>query len=105
MPSVNSVTNKIYVANTCGTSLPCSGAGTVTVIDGANNNTTRVNVGAEPYRLAVNSLTNKIYVANGNCAGGPPCTSPGTVTVIDGATNDTATLNAEIFPYEWRSTR
>ncbi len=54
--AVNSVTNKIYVANEFGN--------TVTVIDGATNNTTTVSVGQDPYAVAVNPVTNKIYVVN-----------------------------------------
>ena len=61
----------------------------MTVIDGATNSTTTVNVGVYPVVVAVNSATNKIYVAN--CCGNDPQLQslPGTVTVIDGATNNT----------------
>ena len=82
--AVDSVTNKIYVANGCGNDPNCASAGTVTVIDGATNNTTTVNVGFFPGPVAVNPVTNKIYVAN---------ISDSTVTVIDGATNNTLTVN------------
>ena len=54
--AVNSVTNQIYVANYTGN--------TVTVIDGATNNTSTVNVDLNPAWLAVNQVTNQIYVAN-----------------------------------------
>src|SRR6516165_3617041 len=57
--AVNTVTNKIYVAN--GTS------NNVTVIDGVTNATTTVtdpNAVGPPVALAVNSVTNKIYVGN-----------------------------------------
>src|SRR5664279_6413214 len=66
---VNSMTNKIYVADWCGNDPNCTSGGTVTVIDGATDNTLSVNVGFNPYGVAVNSMTNKIYVANwcGNC--------------------------------------
>ena len=90
---VNPVTNKIYVANgLCNENGSC-GQGTMTVIDGASNNTTTVNIGVAPGVPVVNSVTNKIYVANG-CGNAPPCGSnPGTVMVIDGATNSiTATI-------------
>jgi len=80
---VNSVTNKIYVAN-LGTS------NTVTVIDGATGATATVPAGGNPVGVAVNSVTNKIYVID--------AVTPGTVTVIDGATNATATVNVGSAP-------
>jgi YVTN family beta-propeller protein len=88
--AVNSATNQIYVANLYDN--------TVTVIDGATNNTTTVNVGVFPYAIAVNPVTNKIYVAN-NCGNDTNCQSLSTVTVIDGATNNTTTVNVGAFPY------
>jgi YVTN family beta-propeller protein len=87
--AVNSTTNQIYVAN--------YSDGTVTVIDGANNNTTTVNVGVEPYAVAVNPTTNKIYVAN-YCGSDPNCASAGTVTVID-ANNNYSTLTVTVGYY------
>lgn len=87
--AVNSVTNKIYVAN--------SNDNTVTVINGATNSTSTVNVGVIPWAVAVNAVTNKIYVAN-YCGSDSTCSSPGTVTVIDGATNNTATVNVGVSP-------
>ena len=98
--AVNSVTNKTYVANiACDiNNLPCPSPGTVTVIDGATNSTTTLNVGVHPYAVAVNPVTNKIYVAN-NCGNDLNCRSLSTVTVIDGATNNTVTVNAGAFPY------
>ncbi len=81
--SVNPLTNKIYVSNYCGNDPTCVSNGTVTVIDGATNQTTTVNVGLAPYQAAVNTVTNKIYVAN---SGG------NTITVIDGATNNTSSV-------------
>ena len=92
--AVNPVTNKIYVTNLCGDSSSCvpTPPGTVTVIDGATNDTTTVTVGVNPQAIAVNPVTNQIYVANG-CGNDPQCLSPnGTVTVIDGATNQTTTI-------------
>ena len=84
---VNPVTNKIYVANSCGNgpSAPafCNTAGTVTVIDGATNNTLTVAAGNFPFGIALNPVTNKVYGTNDG---------DGTVTVIDGATNNTATV-------------
>ncbi len=96
--AVNSATNKTYVANLMCTTLPCPSPGTVTVIDGATNNTTTVNVGVYPYAVAVNPVTNKIYVAN-NCGNDLNCQSLSTVTVIDGVTNNTVTVNVGAFPY------
>jgi YVTN family beta-propeller protein len=96
--AVDSVTNQIYVSNNCGNDLTCSSPGTVTVIDGATNNTTTVNVGFYPYGVAVNAVTNKIYVANAS-GNDPTGNSPATVTVIDGATNNTTTVNVGFYPY------
>jgi DNA-binding beta-propeller fold protein YncE len=94
--AVNSVTNRIYVSNDCGTDTTCSSLGTVTVINGITLGTTPVNVGFYPQDIAVNSATNQIYVAN-NC--GNTCNDPGSVTVINGNTNDiTATVNVAFHP-------
>ena len=96
--AVNQTTNKIYVSNlTCSSTPPCPSAGTVTVIDGATNNTATVNVGVYPLAVAVNSATNKIYVVN-NCGSDVNCASAGTVTVIDGGTNQTTSVNVGYFP-------
>ncbi len=85
--AVNPVTNKIYTANQ--NDYP---TGTVTVIDGATNNTQSINIGGyEPYGLALNSVTNKIYVVN-YCASSNNCNN-GSFTVIDGATNNTMTFS------------
>ena len=73
--AINSVTNKIYVANT--------NSNTVTVIDGATNSAVTVPVGWAPQAVAVDSAINKIYVANANS---------NTVTVIDGTNNATSTV-------------
>jgi YVTN family beta-propeller protein len=97
--AVNSVTNKIYVADWCGNDPNCTSGGTVTVIDGATDNTLSVNVGFNPYGVAVNSLTNKIYVAN-HCGNDPACASGGTVSVIDGVSNTVvATVTTGSHPY------
>jgi YVTN family beta-propeller protein len=96
--AVNTVTNKIYVANTTCTNYPCPGRGTVTVIDGATNNTLSVSAGFVPALAAVNAVTNRIYVTN-SC-GDPNCASYGTVSVIDGASNTViATVTAGSAPY------
>jgi YVTN family beta-propeller protein len=79
--AVNSVTNKIYVAD--------AGSNSVTVIDGSSESTTTVAVGASPSALAVNTVTNKIYVANRLSS---------SVTIIDGATNEVANVAVGALP-------
>src|ERR1022692_1263850 len=83
--ALNSATNKIYVANQCGSDPSCQTFnGSVTVIDGATLAFTNIGVGSDPYGLAVNSATNRAYVPN-YCGSDPSCnTSNGTVSVIDG---------------------
>jgi DNA-binding beta-propeller fold protein YncE len=75
--AVDTVTNKIYVANQCGSDPSCALGqnGTVTVIDGATLAFTNIGVGNDPYGLALNSATNRGYVPN---------YYDGTVSVIDG---------------------
>ena len=87
------MTNKIYVANQCGDA-NCHSNSTLTVIDGATNNTATVNVGVIPWSVAVNPVTNKIYVVN-HCQ---DCQSGGAVTVIDGATNSTQAVSVGAYP-------
>ena len=100
--AVNSTTNKIYVPNQCGNDATCAypySQGTVTVVDGATNNPTTVNVGYYPSTVAVNPVTNTIYVAN-QCGSDPTCASYGTVSVIDGVSNTViATVTVESDPY------
>ncbi|HEX9223377.1 MAG TPA: HYR domain-containing protein [Candidatus Acidoferrales bacterium] len=79
--AVNPVTNKVYVLN--------AGSSSVTVIDGATNNTTTVPAGLGPVSVAVNPVTNQVYVAN---------KFDGNMTVIDGATNTTTTVPAGTLP-------
>ena len=55
---MNTVTNKIYVAN--------NSSANVTVIDGATNDTTTVAAGTSPNAIAVDPVTDKIYVSNRN---------------------------------------
>src|SRR5208282_6051665 len=64
-----------------------SNSNSVTVIDGATNNTTTVAVGNTPWAVAVNPNTNQIYVVNSYLL-----QTGGNVTVIDGATNNTTTV-------------
>jgi YVTN family beta-propeller protein len=83
--AANPVTNKIYVANYCGSDPSCANTspGTVTVIDGLTNTVAAtVTVGVHPVFLVINPVTNKIYVTNRRT---------GTVSVINGATNTVTT--------------
>jgi YVTN family beta-propeller protein len=80
--AVNPVTNKIYVANYI------SPGASVTVIDGATNDTSLVAVMNYPEAMALNPVTNRIFVAGSN-----------TVMVIDGASNDTAVVAAGNGPW------
>ncbi|MCL2659832.1 MAG: YncE family protein [Acidobacteriaceae bacterium] len=79
--AVNTVTNKIYVANTGSSASP---GNTVSVIDGASNTVdTTITVGDSPQSIDINTVSNKIYVAN---------TGDNTVSVIDGADNSVTTI-------------
>jgi YVTN family beta-propeller protein len=99
--SVNPITNKVYVGNFCGADPNClndGGAmGTVTVIDGATNNTTSVTVGVGPAVVLVDKVTNKIGVQN-TCGSSLSCIAsgnggtPGSISIIDGATLAVTTI-------------
>ena len=91
---VNSATNQIYVA-----SYPYHTLGTVTVIDGATNQTVgTVSRGAGAPTIAINPLTNKVYVAN-YCGDDPGCTShTGTVTAVDGTSLQTTIIPVGGYP-------
>lgn len=80
--AVDTVTNKIYVANQG--SSPNSNHGNITVIDGATNAITTLTDpnAVSPQAVALNETTNKIYIANAS----------NNVTVIDGATNAFSTV-------------
>jgi YVTN family beta-propeller protein len=67
--AINTVTNKVYVANEF--------SDNVTIIDGSNNTTRTVAVCRRPQYIAVNSKTNKVFV---NCG------TDSSLAVIDGAT-------------------
>lgn len=87
--AVNSVTNKIYVANFW--------SGNVTEIDGATNSITTITdsnaSGLVSYAVALNPVTNKVYVINNNIEGfDSGSNASGNITVIDGATNTTTTV-------------
>jgi YVTN family beta-propeller protein len=73
--AVNSVTNRVYVANQFTDLLHVIDGGTNTVV-------TSVGVGATPLGIAVNETTNRIYVVNRN---------GDSVSVINGATNTVVT--------------
>ena len=68
--AVNSVTNKIYVADLSGSS--------VTVIDGATDTTRNISIAPGPVAIALNASTNMVFASN--------LSSAGTVSVINGAT-------------------
>jgi YVTN family beta-propeller protein len=69
--AVNTITNRIYVANW--------GSDNVSVIDGATNTVAAtIPVGSGPVGVGVNTITNRIYVANWGSDN---------VSVIDGATD------------------
>jgi YVTN family beta-propeller protein len=80
--ALDSVTNKIYVAN--------YGSGNVSIIDGTTTTTTSVRSGSNPFALAVNPVTDMVYVAN---SGG------GTVTAINGATGGTSVVGVGSIPF------
>jgi DNA-binding beta-propeller fold protein YncE len=82
--AVNTVTNKVYVAN--------YSSANVTVIDGITNTTMTVQAALHPVAVAINEATNKIYVANEGFGGPLGNGDRGSVTVIDGATNLTTTV-------------
>ncbi len=82
--AVDSVTNMIYVVN--------ESSNSVTVINGAINATTTVNVGNAPIAVAVNPITNMVYVANIGVGSGK------INILIDGATNSTTTLTVGTDP-------
>lgn len=77
--TVDSGINQIYALNTSPIGTTC------TVIDGATNLTTTLQVGVAPIAAAVNPVTHRVYVAN-TCGNDPNCLlAPGTVSVIEAA--------------------
>ncbi len=84
--TVNSVTNKIYVANRHDNN--------ISVISGATNTVTKtISVGRHPTVMDVNLVTNKIYVVNNGNGQGT------TMSVIDGNTDTvTATVTVGNYP-------
>ncbi len=82
--AINSVTNKIYVANQCGNEPTCNSPGTLTVIDGSTLSIQTIPIGYNPFGATVNETTNKIYVIS---CGSQPCQGGhGTLSIIDGNT-------------------
>jgi YVTN family beta-propeller protein len=90
--AVNEETNRIYVAaHTTGDHAKDK----VTVIDGATNETTSVEVEGEPRHLVVNPVTNKVYaISEGRFEfpAGQPARHKG-VVIIDGASNSASTIH------------
>jgi sugar lactone lactonase YvrE len=72
---VNSLTNKIYIAN--------EASNFITVIDGNSNTAVNVDVGGHTDRAAVNEVTNKVYFSNSN----------GSLTVLNGADNSVTNVS------------
>ena len=90
--AVNSVTNKIYIAN-CG--VRCFGgfgeSSTLTVIDGRDNSTSTIfGENSKFVAIAVNPVTNKIYVADENV---------GRVLIIDGNDNSVTSVTVGQQPF------
>lgn len=79
--AIDPVANKVYVANT--------GAGSVTVINGATHITRTVMVGIHPVAIAVNPVTQKIYVVNRDS---------NNVTVINGKEHTAQTVTVGSHP-------
>ena len=94
----DSVTNKVWVLNLCGSTLNCdiSGnntnvVGSVTQIDGATLTTATANTGQGVGALAYNPVANKAYVSNN---------TDNTETFIDGTTLTTQTVNVGQSPFD-----
>ncbi len=94
---VNNVTNKIYVANSCGNTSTCvlgngddsNTTGTVTQIDGATLATQTVNTGLGQIGMALNAVANQVYITNN---------TDNTLSVIDGANLQVSTVNVGTAP-------
>ena len=97
--SVDQATNKIWVMNSCGSSLPCDAdpngngnyVGGVTQIDGVTLATMTANTGKGSGAMAFNSVANKAYVSN---------STDNTETFIDGVTLATQTVNVGLTPFD-----
>ncbi len=90
------VTNKVYVQNSCGTTLTCdldgnttNVIGTVTQIDGATLTTATVTVGQGFGAMAINLVGNKVYASNN---------TDNTETIIDGDSLSTTTVSVGLAP-------
>src|ERR1019366_2095141 len=94
---LDQATNKIWVMNSCGSSLPCDAdpsgngnyVGSVTQIDGVTLAATSANTGKGSGAMTVNSVANKAYVSN---------RTDNTETFIDGVTLATQTVNVGLAP-------
>ena len=96
--AVNTVTNKIYVANQgrfsliCGS---CADPGGITVIDGETNSASGLSNAAHPRAVAVNPVTNKIYFADSIWPSGDAFLGlPGNITVLDASAGSMTTVTA-----------
>ncbi len=94
----DSVTNKVWVLNLCGSTLSCDITGdnshvigSVTQIDGATLATATANTGQGAGALAYNPVANKAYVSN---------STDNTETFVDGVTLATATVQVGPSPYD-----
>ncbi len=89
---VNSVTNQIWVANSCGTTSTCilgngndaDTAGTVTLIDGVTGDTQTANTGLGQAAGTLNAVANAFYVTNN---------TDNTVSLINGSNLQVTTVN------------
>lgn len=90
--AINSATNTIYIPG-CSATLNCNDNGVVTVIDGATNNFTAVDVSGGPVALAIDSTRNLIYVSDG-------AYGVNAVSIINGSTLsvDTVSLSGQPGP-------
>ncbi|MFI5117261.1 MAG: YncE family protein [Terriglobales bacterium] len=89
-------TNKVWVLNSCGSTLSCDATGdnthvigSVTQIDGATLATSTVNTGQGSGAMAYNPVANKAYVSN---------STDNTETFIDGVTLTTTTVGVGLTP-------
>ena len=91
-------TNKIYVMNSCGSTLSCDATGdnsnvigSVTQIDGVTLATVTADTGKGSGAMTINTVADKVYVSN---------STDNTETIIDGATFTTQTVNVGQTPYD-----
>ena len=93
----NARTNRVYAVNSDAnlTGENFAVPGFVSVIDGSTNSViANVEVGDNPWGIAINEVTNKIYVPNAGFLG----QSPSSISIIDGATNTAVRADTSAFP-------